>query len=351
MEVFSKNIMDRTFLKQILIISVIFCVSLVIGIGLYVGFSKKVIIAYDGQELVVNTVCGTLGEVLKRNNINYTEDDYLSMSPAAKLSRVNRVIIKKAIPVYVHLDMEKKTIMTYKNTIGEMLEHEGILLGEKDIIEPYSLCDSIEEDMLITVIRTIEKIETIQEDIPFEVIERENPQMNKGINRLIQPGKNGLRENIFKVVIQNGVEKSRQLINSAVITPAINQISEYGTVATYRTSRGEEVAYRKVMNMRATAYTASFKDTGKHPDHPQFGITYTGIRAKRGIIAVDPKVIPLGTKVYVEGVGDVPDYGFALAADIGGAIKGDLIDIYLDDQETVDAWGCKNVRVYILANQ
>ena len=63
--------------------------------------------------------------------------------------------------------------------------------------------------------------------------------------------------------------------------------------------------------MRATAYTSSFKDTGENPGHPEFGITYTGIKAKKGIIAVDPNVIPLGTRVYVECSGNIPDYGFA----------------------------------------
>ena len=103
--------------------------------------------------------------------------------------------------------------------------------------------------------------------------------------------------------------------------------------------------------MWATAYTSSFEDTGKHPDHPEFGICYTGMKAREGIIAVDPKVIPLYTKVYVEVLGDTPDYGFAIAGDIGSAIKGNLIDLYLDTSEAVKKWGVKKVRVYILNEQ
>jgi 3D (Asp-Asp-Asp) domain-containing protein len=74
------------------------------------------------------------------------------------------------------------------------------------------------------------------------------------------------------------------------------------------------------------------------------------MRVRKGVIAVDPKVIPLGTKVYVEVAGNTPDYGYAVAADIGGAIKGDLIDLYFDSSDIVGRWGCKKVKVYILSD-
>ena len=154
---------------------------------------------------------------------------------------------------------------------------------------------------------------------------------------------------MYRVVYEDGVLVTKELVQESVVSAPINKIIEYGTVAQYTTARGETFRYSKVLNMRATAYTSSYKDTGKTPDHPAFGITYTGIKARRGIIAVDPKVIPLGTRVYVEGVGKTPDYGYALAADIGGAIKGDLIDLYFETQEEADNWGLRKVRVYILS--
>lgn len=348
---FSKEVMDNYCFRQKTLAAIIIFLSFSIGIGLYFSLNKKVTIVYDGNTTTVSTVCSTFEEVLRKNGIEYSEHDYLSILPMNRLGKTNEIVIKTAVPIHLEIDSNNKTVMTYKDTVGEMLTQEGITLGEKDEIQGYSLSDEIVKDMSIKVIRTTEVIETVREQIPFQVVEKENWQLDKGIRRTIQPGKQGVKENQFKVTIKNGVEAAKQLIHSAVITSPINQIIEYGTAATYKTSRGEEVRYRKVLNMRATAYTASFKDTGKHPDHPEFGITYTGIRAKKGIIAVDPKVIPLGTKVYVEGVGDVPDYGYALAADIGSAIKGDLIDIYLDDQKTVDAWGCKKVRVYILLDE
>ena len=175
--------------------------------------------------------------------------------------------------------------------------------------------------------------------------------MDVGTERVAKPGEEGVRERQFKVVIEDGKEIGRKLLKDAIVLTPINMIMEYGTVLNHKTARGDTIRYKKVLDMRATAYTASFKDTGKHPGDSGFGITSTGIHAKKGVIAVDPKVIPLGTRVYVEVAGSTPDYGFAVAADTGGAIRDNKIDLYFDDQSFVDRWGVKRVKVYVLLNE
>lgn len=103
----------------------------------------------------------------------------------------------------------------------------------------------------------------------------------------------------------------------------------------------------RTLSMRATAYTSSYADTGKHPGSAGFGKTASGnmaIRDPNGYssIAVDPSVIPLGTRVYVEG------YGYAIAHDTGGAIKGNIIDLYFNSDSEVNNWGSRYVTVHIL---
>lgn len=97
-------------------------------------------------------------------------------------------------------------------------------------------------------------------------------------------------------------------------------------------------ATKKEFIMQSTAYTASCKGCS--------GITKTGINLKKNpnvkVIAVDPKVIPLGTKVFVEG------YGEAIAGDIGGAIKGNKIDVFISNYGQALQWGRKTVKVQIL---
>lgn len=96
----------------------------------------------------------------------------------------------------------------------------------------------------------------------------------------------------------------------------------------------------------ATGYTAGKESTGKSPGHPQYGITYSGVKVRKdefSTIAADPRVFPIGTIMYI------PGYGFGVVADTGGAIKGHKIDLYFaTKQQVYEQWGKRNVRVYIL---
>ncbi|GAA0355881.1 3D (Asp-Asp-Asp) domain-containing protein [Bacillus horti] len=102
----------------------------------------------------------------------------------------------------------------------------------------------------------------------------------------------------------------------------------------------------EVINVLATGYTAGFESTGKYEDHPGYGITFSGVKVRRDLystIAADVTVFPLGTILYI------PNYGYGVVADTGGAIKGNKIDLYF---ETVDDvyrfWGKKTLDVYVI---
>ncbi|MFZ5985601.1 MAG: 3D domain-containing protein [Bacillota bacterium] len=344
----AKNIRRYVSFKIAAIMFLAIVVSVSVGIGVFTGLRKEVVIDYDGSRTTVNTMKSTVKEVLQQNGIKISEYDYISLPLDKKLHKTNTIYIKSAVPITVLADGQEMKIMTAKDTVREALEADPVNLSAIDRIEGAKPDDKVVKDMRVKVVRVKQKLVSQNEIIPCQVIRRENDKMDEGQQKVVEQGKDGVEEKLFRVVYEDGKEVRRQLLNVKIVSDPVKRLVEYGTVLNFTTSRGEKFRYKKVLNMRATAYTASFKDTGKSPGHPEFGITYTGIRARRGVIAVDPRVIPLGTRVYVEGVGDVPDYGYAIAADIGSAIKGDLIDLYMDGQETVDRWGVKKVRVYIL---
>jgi 3D (Asp-Asp-Asp) domain-containing protein len=104
----------------------------------------------------------------------------------------------------------------------------------------------------------------------------------------------------------------------------------------------------KGVEVTATGYFAGLESTGKEPGHPQYGITYSGLKVKRdsqaiSTIAADLTVFPLGTILYI------PGYGYGVVADIGSAIKGNIIDLYFDTKEDVyNKWGKKKLEVYVV---
>ncbi len=110
--------------------------------------------------------------------------------------------------------------------------------------------------------------------------------------------------------------------------------------------QGRDWSKYRVMEMTATGYTSGIESTGKRPGHPEYGITYSGVKAKRDIystIAADLRVFPIGTILFV------PGYGYGVVADKGGAIKGNRLDLYYETvQDVYSEWGKKKVNVYVV---
>lgn len=336
----------RTF--AVMIVAFVVSMSMIIGTCLY--FSKDVVVNIDDTVAIMRTMKSTVGEVLGQNGIEISEYDYVSLPLESKLQKKNTNIIniKRAVPLIVEMDGEKTTLMTVKDTVGEALKEEPINLYIGDKIEGANYSQKVEANMQVKVIKVSHKLVTEEVTIPYEVLEKESGNMEIGEQRIVKEGSEGRIEKVYAVKYEDGKEVYRRLMNESVVSEPSEKIVEYGTVASYVSSRGDRFRYTEVLDMRATAYTASYECTGKRPGDPGFGITYTGIPVRPGIVAVDPNVIPLGSRLYVEGVGDVPDYGYALAADIGSAVKGDIIDLYKEDKESVKKWGVRKVKVYIL---
>lgn len=118
------------------------------------------------------------------------------------------------------------------------------------------------------------------------------------------------------------------------------------TAATPGVARASEAVLpafqgRPDIKVTATAYTSGPESTGKRPGHPQYGITFTGTRAREGrTIAVDPRRIPLGSRVYIHELRET-----RYAEDTGGAIRGNRIDMFMDDLSQALQWGMQEVHI------
>ncbi|MBE5821897.1 MAG: hypothetical protein E7311_04855 [Clostridiales bacterium] len=217
-------------------------------------------------------------------------------------------------------------------------------------------------DDIITKNKVIlEKLEVQTEEIPYETIAL--GRSKEGTVKTLTAGKNGVKEITYKVRYEDDLETSRVEVSNEVTKEVVNKVVEYsgttisrgGDTAERESTSANESApvsgYTKVMDMKFTAYCLCKKCTGKSPGDKGYGVTASGYKITPGqnqkVIAVDPKVIPLGTKVYVQGVNGMSDYGYAIAADTGGAIKGNKIDIYVDQHGTTQWWTVGNAKVYI----
>jgi uncharacterized protein YabE (DUF348 family) len=347
-----KNAGVRFTFKQLAVFFVTIVVSVAVGAGVFLNYKREVIIDVDCKKVELSTALSNVKQVLDQSGIILTPYDYINMSLDDKLlnNSITEIYIKRAVPIHVLTEGQPKTLMTFRYKVKDALYDNSIILSEKDRLDGANLEDKIVKDMSFRVIKVTEDITTERVNVPYKVIDRENHNMDRGKTVTARQGRNGTREKKYIITYEDGKQVERMLLSNLLIKAPVNKVIEHGTIMNFTTSRGSLVTYRKVIDMSATSYTASYADTGKHPGDAGFGITYTGIKVHQGIVAVDPRVIPLGSKLYIEGIGNTPDYGFALAADIGGAVKGNIIDLYFESASVSYNWGRRNVRVYILTD-
>jgi len=181
--------------------------------------------------------------------------------------------------------------------------------------------------------------------IKYERIYEYSDSLEKDNFKLIQKGIEGSHQIKDFVQYIGEQEVFRNTISDQILEHPTNQVILIGTAQptnTAVTASGQTFNYREFRIMEATAYTADFYSTGRHPGDPWFGITASGMQAQVGVVAVDTDVIPFNTRLYIEG------YGFAIAGDRGSAIRGNKIDLFFDTRAEALEFGRQHIRVWIL---
>ena len=244
--------------------------------------------------------------------------------------------ITRAFPVSVRADGQTVLVMMTEGTVAKALTEAGLACGQRDRLN-YETTATVFDGMLITLDRVTgdQVAETVSLDYKTEKVESDS--LYVGETKVKQKGETGEKKNTYEVTYVNGVESDRELIASEVTKEPVNEIILVGTKvkSTFLKSSAAPSNYTKVVSMTATAYSAG-------------GYTASGLPAQWGVVAVDPDVIPLGTRVYVETSDGKYIYGEAVAADTGSAIKGYKIDICVNTRKEAYAFGRRTVNVYIL---
>jgi len=184
--------------------------------------------------------------------------------------------------------------------------------------------------------------ETVEVSVPFTQSYKANSNLEFGQERIAVNSENGTRVEIYEVVYKEGVMQEKNLVSTETVKQPVNQVVEVGNGGVTLASRGDETRYSQVLTMTATGYDPCILCCGKDN-----AITATGMKAAKGVVAVDPKVIPLGSKVYVETADGSYVYGTAIAADTGGAIKGMKIDLCFNSHQEALNFGRRTVKVYV----
>jgi uncharacterized protein YabE (DUF348 family) len=316
---------------HLLIIAVL--VTSLVATG-FVSAQRKVTIIADDATYEIKAKNSYVHECLAQAGISTEQNDVVNVGVNEKVKNGMIIEVYRGGPVRITADGKSIETTMAKATVGDAIQAAGIVLREQDKTVP-GIATRFKPGMDIRVIRVVEKTETRQVPVIYSVERRADDTLEKGVTRVVQEGQDGEKSQTLKVRYEDGQEVSASVLTETIVTPPHQEIILVGTRDMVQTSRGA-FGFIRVMTMEATAYLPT--------DGSPEGLTATGVPARHGIVAVDPRVIPLGTRVYVKG------YGLALAADTGGAIKGDKIDLCIENADEAWAFGRRPVKVYILAD-
>lgn len=311
----------------------------VLGVGItIVNMRKTIAVVIDGQEVQITTLSNDLNKILDKNEIKVESFDKVSVALDSEVKDGDKIYIKKAVDVEVNVDGKVLKFKSAEDNIDNLLASKDIKLDDLDKISP-GKSELLQSGMKIDITRVDKEVKNEVKSLEYAIEKRENNDLPEGTEKTVQEGQSGEKVITTEVVYEDGKEVSRKVVGESVKKQPIKKIIDVGTLGVLRTSRGADDYYTEMMVMESTAYTA---DRGNDN-----GITASGTACVRdeggySTIAVDPRVIPLGTKMYIEG------YGYAIAQDTGGAIKGNIIDLYFNSYGETMNWGRRNVKVYIL---
>ncbi len=378
----AKKLSSNSFFMRAVALVTVLCMSM-----LFYGFSdrklddgfKTLTIIDADQHYEVVTKSTTVGEAIALAGIALGENDKLSRDLHEATSDGDEIVLKRSKLIKLETSGKVFEFYTNENTVGEALLADGFVVGMYDEVIP-DVNTTVKDGMTVSVKRVYIELKEVTEEIPYSTKTIDNPNEFMGYEKVIQAGVNGKSTKTYKLVSKEGAGVTAILIAETRQEPTV-EILEVGTklitpesmtVIQGQTEDGipysafpamaqknsktiisgntaitpyGEFKFKKILDGRASAYEGGVQSNGIWA-----GQTATGRAPVYGVVAVDPSLIPLNSKLYIESTdgGQSWIYGFCVAGDTGGAIKGNRVDLCYSTVEQCYSFGRRNCKIYVL---
>lgn len=308
--------------------------------GAQAPVSHVVTFVVDGAQTDAQSTAQTVGAFLEERGIVPSADDYVSPDPSTPLSDRLIVTYQAAVPVTIATHAGVTRVSSAAGDVGGLLEERNIVLGPHDIVKP-ALSDRLAPGETVRIVRVDEWTTKHHAVVPAPVVHRIVFSMKPGTHKVLAHGHPGVRETVVLFEQHDGGTIHHRIVASAIVRSAAPRIvadgaGEFAAFEHFAKRGIDKTSYVAAdeMQMVATAYTSSCDGCN--------GVTAMGYRAGHGVVAVDPHYIPLGSKLYI------PGYGYAIAGDTGGAIRGNRIDLGFNSVADAIQFGRREITVYRL---
>lgn len=346
----------------------IICVGLLLT---QTAFAKNTYLINDGGRVVIHTTYATdPAEVLDEAGLELgTDDTYITQSGIG----MSEITIQRKQTVQIVYGGKTLSVSSYGETVESLLERMNITISPDDVVSE-ALSAHTSDGMVITIRQTVTQTETYTVSTPYATRYCYDATLAEGEQVVLTKGVEGQVMRTASVHYVDGKEVSRTVLSETVVSQRVDALIAIGTYeeapnyseivyeeeeipatkpekekevelpvidgGVITTPDGETLTYTGTMQAVATAY---------HNTDPGCTIyTATGTLCRVGAIAVDPRVIPYGTRMYIVTNDGQYVYGLAVAEDCGGSIKGNRVDLYYDSVDECWEFGIRNCTIYFL---
>ncbi len=315
------------------------------------AFAQTTYVITDGDQIKVYTTYATdPAAVLDRAGFELGEDDIYTTQPG---DGVSEITVQRSQLITVNDRGEQIQVSSYGETLEMLLNRLGIP-AYGDNIPSMPLDTKTYDGMEVSVDCVVEMEQTYTVDMPYETVLCYDPTLPEGYREVLVAGVTGQVSKTANVSYINSVETGHEVISETVLQQPVNEIVVVGTGTEVNaesnapaigdgvivTAEGEVLTYSRTEQYTATAYT--------HTDEGCNMTTATGTTVRMGTVAVDPTMIPYGTRMFIVTNDGKYVYGMGTAEDCGGAIKGNRLDLYFPTTEECFKFGVKGCTVYFL---
>ena len=352
---------DTLFIRIIAAALLLVCVLLLLS---QTAFAQNTYVITDGDRVVVHTTSVTdPAAVLDEAGLILDQDD--TYTTAVTGDGVSEITVQRNQMVTIHYNGKQMQVAAYGETVEALLNRLNISTSGNTTVS--ASLDAVTYNVMeLSVSRTVREVETYSVPVPHKTVYQEDPTLPAGTETVLSQGMDGQKQCTASVLYVGGEEASRIILSETVTAEPTDEIVVVGTAQTesdvpkdksddftpiggpaaeigdgiITLPSGEVLTYTDVVHVLATAYTKT--DEGCND------ITATGTYARVGAIAVDPRLIPYGTRMYILSDDGAYVYGIATAEDCGGSIKGNRVDLYYDTTAECFQFGRRNCTIYIL---
>jgi uncharacterized protein YabE (DUF348 family) len=318
-------------------------------VNITVKSAYQVNVKADGSVKTVTVYYGdTVADAVKASGFTPSANDAVTPSVDTKATNGLNIDISRKFNVTVVADGQTKTAVVTEGSVEKALGQAGVTVGGEDVISADKAAPA-SEGMKLTVNRVTYQEVTKTESIAYQSKEVNDNTLRKGTKKVQTAGVNGSKAIVMRQKLIDGKVAGTEVVKTTVVKQPVNQVTRVGTKkiasafatvnsdGTLVDQNGNTVNFKKYITGRCSGYTGG-------------GRTSTGRAAAVGLVAVNPSVIPYGSKLYICSADGKTVYGYAIAADTGGGLMSGRIvaDLYFNSASQCRQFGVRNMRIYIL---